>query len=143
MTPDPSTVTPDTLLTEVVEEIIEERYSGVPVVDDGEIVGLVEVGDLLPHPSQVPFSQVPALEFQGEWVDEEHLEPYHDQLRQLRVAEVMRPNPITVPDDAPISSILRQLVESEARRLLVVDEEGALVGVVTRTDLLKSITGWP
>lgn len=143
MTSDPSTVTPDTLLTEVAEEIIDERYSGVPVVDEGALVGLVEVGDLLPHPEQVPFSQVDVLEFQGEWVDEEHLEAYYEVLQELRVEAVMRTDPVTVKPDARLGRIIRRLVEDDARRLLVVDEEDGLVGVMTRTDLLKSIARWP
>lgn len=143
MTADPSTVTPDTLLTDVAEEILAERYSGIPVVEGGELVGLVEVGDLLPHPEQVPFSQVDALEFQGEWVDEERLEAYYDVLKRLKVEAVMRSDPTVVPPDTALGEVIRQLVEDEARRLCIVDEDGELVGVATRTDVLKAITRWP
>lgn len=143
MTSDPSTVTPDTLLTAVADEIIEERYSGVPVVDeDDELVGIVEVGDLLPHPEQVPFSQVDVLEFQGEWVDEEHLENYYELLQELRVEAVMRTDPVTAERGAPLGKVIRRLLEEDARRIVVLDE-GEVIGVVTRTDLLKSFVGWP
>jgi CBS domain-containing protein len=143
MTSDPSTVTPETLLTDVAEEIIQQRYSGVPVVDDKEVVGLVEVGDLLPHPEQVPFSQVDALEFQGEWVDEDRLEAYYDVLQRLRVEAVMRTDPTTVEPGARLGEIIRKLLEDDVRRLLVTDEDDELVGVITRTDLLKSFARWP
>lgn len=143
MTRDPSTVAPDTLLTDVAEEILEENYSGVPVVEAGELVGLVEVGDLLPHPEQVPFSRVDVLEFQGEWVDEERLEAYYDVLQRLKVEAVMRSDPTVVAPDTPLGEVIRKLLDDEARRLCIVDEDGALIGVVTRTDVLKAITGWP
>jgi CBS domain-containing protein len=143
MTPDPSTVSPDTLLTTVADEIIEERYSGIPVVDEGEVVGLVEVGDLLPQPDQVPFSQVPVLEFQGEWIDEAHLEKFSEDLQRMKVHEVMRPEPLTAKPKAPLGKVIRKLLEDDSRRLLVIDEDGDLVGVVTRTDLLRAFSRWP
>lgn len=144
MTEDPSTVTPDTFLTEVAEEIIEERYSGVPVVDEtGEVVGLVEVGDLLPQPSQVPFTRIPVLDFQGEWIDEDELEKFSEDLQRMTVEEVMRRDPAIVSPDAPLGKIVDTLVGENSRRLLVVNEEGELVGVVTRTDLLRAFSRWP
>lgn len=143
MTSDPSTVSPETPLTEVADEIIEERYSGVPVVEGNEVVGLVEVADLLPQPSQVPFSQVPVLEFQGEWIDEDHLEEFSEDLQRMNVGQVMRPDPSIVRPDEPLGAIIRKLVESESRRLLVIEEGGGLVGVVTRTDLLRAFSRWP
>lgn len=143
MTANPSTVRPDTLLTEAAEEIIEERYSGMPVVDEeGHLVGLLEVADLLPFPSQVPFSQVPVLEFQGEWLDEDDLDAFSEGLRTMTVKEVMRTEPPTVPPNTPLAKVLRKLIEEGDRRLLVVDEEDKLVGVVTRTDLLRAFYGW-
>lgn len=141
MTSDPSTVTPDTPLTLVAEEIIEERYSGVPVVDEqGRLVGLVEVEDLLPQPSQVPFTRIPVLEFQGEWIEESTLEEYTEELQRLTVERVMREEPVTVEPDDPIGKVLEALLSGEARRVFVA-EEGELVGVVTRTDLLAAFVG--
>lgn len=141
MTSDLSTVTPDTPLTEVAREIIDERYSGVPVVDDeGTLVGVVEVEDILPQPSQVPFTRIPVMEFQGEWVEEDDLERYSRELQSSSVERVMRTNPLTVAPDARIGEVLVELVRGPARRIFVLDD-GELVGVVTRTDLLASLTG--
>lgn len=143
MTADPRTVGPDTLLTTVAEEIIEERYSGLPVVDDGELLGLLEVGDLLPQPSQVPFSKVPVLEFEGEWIDEDDLDDFAEGLESLTVEKVMRTNDLPViKADQPLGEAIKLLVEDRVRRLLAVDEEDNLVGVVTRTDLLKAFYRW-
>lgn len=141
MTSDPSSVSPDTPLMIVAEEIIEERYSGVPVIDDaGQLVGLVEVEDLLPKPSNVPFTRIPVLEFQGEWIEEDTLEQYSAELERATVERVMREDPITVAPDDPIGAVLEALLSGSARRVFVVDDE-ELVGVVTRTDLLAAFTG--
>lgn len=144
MTSNPSTVTPDTMLTEVAEEIIEQRYSGVPVVGDtGELVGVVEVEDLLPRSTQVPFTDVPVLEFQGEWIEEDTLERYSRDLQGLTVDRVMRTDLLKVSPDTRLAEVLASLIEGVHRRVLVVDENNRLVGVVTRTDLLRVFSRWP
>ena len=143
MTPDPVTAPPDTPVTDIVDAIIEKRFSGLPVVENGEVVGLVEVGDLLPRPSNVPFSDVEVLEFQDEWIEEDDLENFYEAIEGLTAKRVMRTDelPIIAPD-VPLTEILHQIVEEGPRRFLVVDEEG-LVGVVTRKDLLDVFYRWP
>lgn len=137
MTRDVSTIDPGSPLLVAAEEIIEKRYSGIPVTDDGELVGLLEVEDLLPKPSQVPFTRVPVLDFQGEWVDEDDLSAFYEALQEMTVGEVMRVELPTIPVDAPLGKALNELVQRNYRRLLAVDEEGRLMGVLTRTDLLR------
>jgi CBS domain-containing protein len=144
MTPDPVTASPDTPVTDIVDAIIEKRFSGLPVVENGEVVGLVEVGDLLPRPSNVPFSDVEVLEFQDEWIEEDDLENFYEAIEGLTAERVMRTDelPIIAPD-VPLTEILHQIVEEGPRRFLVVDEEEGLVGVVTRKDLLDVFYRWP
>lgn len=144
MTPDPVTATPDTPVTDIVDAIIEKRFSGLPVIEADQLVGLVEVGDLLPHPSQVPFSDVEVLEFQDEWIEEDDLEDFYEVLEDLRAEQVMRTDELpTVEPDVPLNSILHRLLDGGSRRLLVVDDEEGLVGVVTRKDLLDVFYRWP
>jgi CBS domain-containing protein len=47
MTPDPVTCHPDAPLCEVMEEIFRHRVGQMPVVEDGDLVGIVSVGDLI------------------------------------------------------------------------------------------------
>jgi len=143
MTADPVTVESGASVREVVNAIIEKRFSGVPVVDDGELVGLVEVMDLLPHPGNVPFSDVDVLEFQGEWLEEDgDLDEFLESLDDVKVRDVMRTEVPTVRSDATVGEILRRLVDEDCRRLLVLDDDGKLMGVVTRKDLLDAFYRW-
>lgn len=141
MTADPDTVAPDTSLAVVAEMIMEAPYSGLPIARDGTPVGVVEVGDLLPRPGQVPGTDVAVLEFQGEWVEEEGAEEFIEALRNRQVEEVMREEFVTIAPDAAFGEALRALVEEDHRRLLVVDEDEKIIGIVTRTDLLRLLTG--
>jgi len=53
-----------------------------------------------------------------------------------KVEAVMTRYPRTIPVDAPIESVVRTMRELELRRLLVVDEEQGLVGLVSIDDAL-------
>lgn len=143
MTPDPDVATPGTPLVDVAEKIIERRYSGMPVCDDdGHPVGVVEVGDLLPRPGQVPATNVPVLQFHGEWVEEQGVEGFLETLRQTKVEAVMRTEFLGIGPAATIGEALTALVVHDHRRVLVVSEDGEdLLGVVTRTDLLRILAG--
>lgn len=137
MTGEVNTISPDALLVTAAREILEKRYSGIPVTANDELVGLLEVEDLLPRPSQVPFTRVPVLEFQGGWVEEDDLSAFYEALQDMTVGEVMRVELPTIPADASLGKALMELIQNEYRRLLAVDDEGRLVGVLTRTDLLR------
>lgn len=139
MTSEPSTASPTAPLQAVAREIVEERYSGLPVVEDGRLVGTVEVGDLLPQSGQVPFTRVAVLEFHGEWLEEDEMQEYARALREMTVSEVMARDPPTVSPGDSVGAALAKLVEAGVRRLTVVDDE-RVVGIVTRTDLLRAFT---
>ena len=47
MTPDPTTVTPDTLLDEAARMILELKVGGLPVVEQGKLVGIITETDLI------------------------------------------------------------------------------------------------
>lgn len=141
MTPDPATVSPGTRLPVVVETLLDAPYSGLPVVDGDRLVGLVEVDHMLPRSSNVPFSRVPVLEFQDEWVGEDELQPFVDSFGDLTVGDVMRQDPPTMRPGESAGEALHRLVTEPIRRLPIVDSSGHLVGVLTRKDLLRLFTG--
>lgn len=47
MTPDPVTVTPDTAIEDVARTILEMKVGGLPVVENGKLVGIITETDLL------------------------------------------------------------------------------------------------
>ncbi|GBD42134.1 Magnesium transporter MgtE [bacterium HR39] len=57
--------------------------------------------------------------------------------------DVMTPNPVTVRPDTPLSEIARILEERHIKRVPVVDEQGRLVGIVSRADLLRALAARP
>lgn len=57
----------------------------------------------------------------------------------MLVREYMTPNPVTVSPTASVPDALRIMREKSFRRLPVVDDKGALVGIVTEKDLLAAL----
>jgi len=59
------------------------------------------------------------------------------ELAKVTAREIMTKNPITVKQDTPATEILRLLEEKHLIRMPVVEDEGKLVGVVSRRDIME------
>ncbi len=59
-------------------------------------------------------------------------------MQSLSVAEVMNPSVITVSDEAPLAEALKLMHTNRVSALVVVDHAGAMVGVISQTDLLRA-----
>ncbi|ADW22649.1 CBS domain-containing protein [Thermus scotoductus] len=140
MTPNPDTIGPEATLEEAARRILEKRYGSLPVVDrEGCLLGLLQVEELLPHPENIPFSDVEALQLFGEWVNGEFLEDIYRRYQKTPVKAVMRTDiPRLHPED-PVGTALQTLLTSEVRHLPVVDQGNRVVGILTRSDFLKLI----
>lgn len=125
------TVTPDTPYKDIAELLAGHQVSAVPVVDvDGLPIGVVSEADLLPKAEYQDLDE--PSRFAGprrrqEW----------EKAQGLTASDLMSRNPMTVDEDTPIPRVARELARSGVRRLLVVDDGGRLVGIVSRRDLLR------
>jgi CBS domain-containing protein len=59
-------------------------------------------------------------------------------MEALRVSDVMNASVITVSDEAPLSEVIGLMREHNISGLVVVDHAGQMVGVISKTDLLRS-----
>ncbi len=99
-------------MREALELLIEHEISGLPVVDpDGRIVGVLTEKDLL---------------------------KLFSEPRARTVGSVMTRIPMTIDVDEPLVEVLDCLMTYDFRRVLI-QEQGKLVGVVSRADLMPAI----
>ncbi|MFI0543371.1 CBS domain-containing protein [Streptomyces sp. WSLK1-3] len=115
---------------EMVQLMQDRRISALPVLDgEGRVVGVVSEADLLPKE-----------EFRDSDPDR------YTQLRRLTdlakagavtAQELMTSPVLTTRPDATLAQAARTMAHAKVKRLPVVDERGLLVGVVSRSDLLK------
>ncbi|MER3452034.1 MAG: histidine kinase [Thermus sp.] len=140
MDKNPVVVPEEATLEEAARILLKNRYGGLPVVGQGgRLKGVLLVEDLLPKPENLPFSDVEALQLFGEWVDEGALEEVYRRYQATRVKEVMRKEvPWVHPKDS-FGKALEILLTTDFHHLPVVDKEGKVVGILSRSDFLKFI----
>jgi CBS domain-containing protein len=118
---------------ELVRLLNEHRVTAVPVLDDAGrlVVGVVSESDLaLKEVAPLREAHTPAFETaqrRGE----------RAKAASLTAAELMTAPAVTVGPEELVAAAARRMYARDVKRLPVVDRSGALVGIVTRADLLK------
>jgi CBS domain-containing protein len=136
MTRDVVSVTPDRPLKDVAAALVERGVSGLPVCDeDGAVVGVLSEADLLVKQGGAPERSGGLFA----WLVDTASAPDLAKLRAHTAGEAMTAPAITVESGAPVSEAARTMVSLGVNRLPVV-EDGRLVGIVTRADLVRLFT---
>jgi CBS domain-containing protein len=122
-------------LKELATVLTEHQISGVPVTDaDGKVIGVVSEADVLMKQVGRPISRRRPLE----WIFGES----HDAEEMRRrvastVGEAMTAPAVTVEGSRPLREAAALMVDSKVNRLPVLDD-GKLVGILTRADLVRA-----
>ena len=136
MTRDVVSVTPETPLKDVAAVLVERGVSGLPVCDaDGAVVGVLSEADLLVKQGGSPDRSGGLFA----WLVETASAPDLAKLRAHTAGEAMTTPAVTVPAGSAVSEAARTMVSLGVNRLPVV-EDGRLVGIVTRADLVRLFT---
>jgi CBS domain-containing protein len=131
------TIGPEMPVRQLAKLLLERRISAVPVVEeDGRLLGIVSEGDLI---HQLGSERGGKRSWLRDLVASSNLRA-HDYLRgHGRVArEVMTADVATVAETTTVAEIVDLLERRRIKRVPVV-RDGALVGVVSRSDLLRAL----
>ena len=139
----PASVSIDTKVEDVVRTLHDNELPGVPVLDgDGRLAGIVTEADLVLPDDQGDLHLPHYINLFGGTVFLEPLGRYEKRLRKAfasTAADMMTKDPDTVGPDASVKEAARLIHESGHNRLPVVEDDGRLVGVITRVDLLGAL----
>ncbi len=139
MTKDVIHISPAVGVRHAVALMLQNDVSGLPVVDDqGRVCGMLTEGDLLLR-REIRLSQRPARA--PEVISELDLERYITS-NGWSVADVMSQDVIVAGPDSEISDIAESLQAHRIKRLPIV-EDGRLIGIVSRRDILPIIIDAP
>ncbi len=134
MTRDVVTVGPEMPLKDVASILAERRISGLPVVgDQHNVLGVVSEADILVK-EQGPEPRHGGLFgwlLEGGRVDE-------GKLAARTAGDAMTSPAIAIRPEKQVSEAARLMTESGIKRLPIVDADGKLVGIVTRSDLVRA-----
>jgi CBS domain-containing protein len=133
-------VDPETSCREAARLLASKSITGMPVVDrSGQVVGMVTEADLIRQPDQH------ADEIGAWWLDMladgfdlapdflEHVRSSRNQVRGVMTSQVL-----SVGENAPLGEVARLLEQHRVKRVVVL-RDGALVGVVSRADLVRAM----
>lgn len=115
-------VHPETSVPEALTMMRREKIRRLPVVDHGQLVGIVTDRDLL-HASASPATTLSVWEL-------------NYLLSKLTVAKVMSTEVITVTENTPIEEAARLMADNKIGGLPVM-RDGNVVGMITETDLFR------
>jgi CBS domain-containing protein len=136
MTPDVICATPETPVSELIRLMLDNRISAVPIVADGQIVGIVSEGDLLRRSETGTEPRV------SRWLEmvtsSSQLAADYTRTHGRKAAEVMTHEVITVADTTPIA-VVAQLLETRRIKRVPVMRNGRLVGIVSRRNLIQAL----
>jgi CBS domain-containing protein len=132
-------VRPESPLSEMLQVMLDRRISGVPVVDaDGKLVGMITEGDCLRRVETG--TQIKRPLWREIFTGPEKLAEEYVRAPGRKVSEVMTANPITVTEDTEVSEIIHLMEKNRIKRLPVMRGD-AVVGIVSRANLIQALTG--
>ncbi len=144
MTTDVLTFRPTDTVETAARALIDRRLGGAPVVEeDGTVLGLLEDDDLIVQDTRLHFPTVISL-FGGYLELPSSLHRFESDLRKAvgaTVSDVMDADAPTCRPDDTLENVATGLHERNSSRMAVVDDDGRLVGIVSRGDLVRAIVG--
>ena len=122
MTLDPIVIGSDQRASEAERLLKTYRVSGLPVVDRGELIGLISQADLMVARSSEMIG--------ANW-------------ERMRVRHLMSTPAVTVHATATLAHAASLMIQRHIHRLVVVGDDGSPIGVLTTLDLLRVLTEDP
>jgi len=131
---------PDATVRELADLLAAHSISGVPVIDaQGALVGVVTEGDVIMQDAELHFPHY--LQFLDSVIYLESVRRFEERFRKTfgnKVADVMSTEVVTVGPDATVHEVTTLMTDNSVNRLPVVDE-GRVVGIITRGDIVRAI----
>ncbi|HEX6207278.1 MAG TPA: CBS domain-containing protein [Actinomycetota bacterium] len=122
---------------DVVRMMLEHRVSGVPVLDgEGRLTGIVTEADLLTleEGKVEPKHRRSFLEW---LVQPGRLAEIEAEAAEVRAADIMTPSVVTARPELTVPEAAKLMLDAQVKRLPVIDEDGKVLGIVSRRDLLQ------
>jgi CBS-domain-containing membrane protein len=131
------TVKPSATVQEVANLFLEKQISAAPVLDNkSELVGIVSEGDLL-HRVEAGTERHRSWRLEG-FVGNDTLAAEYVKARGRKASDVMTRSVITATPQTPLHEVAT-LMEKNAIKRVPILENGQLVGVVSRANLLQAV----
>jgi CBS domain-containing protein len=137
MSYDVVTIGPDDTIQQAAGLMLRNRFSGLPVVDaGGALIGIITEGDFLRR------NETGTLRRRSRWMEfllgPGRLGEEYTHAAGRHVREVMTHEVYTVEEDTPLQTLV-ELMDRHRVKRLPVTHGGQLVGMITRTNLVRAV----
>lgn len=136
------TVTPDQPLHEVAKLLLDKRIGGFPVTENNKLVGIITEGNLMSLigvPARQTTSSSPLKKLQNLWHGpEQGVHSRGDKVRNSMTSPVITAKPADSLEHA-----LMLMRQHQVTRLVIVDEQQQVEGILTRSDILRFTSAVP
>lgn len=131
-------VSTETKVKDVCRLIFGAGINGVPVLEKKKVVGFITEKDILApfFPSITEYIEDP---FRSS--DFEAMEQNVKDLLNLPVRKLMSSDPTTINESTPLLRAQSLMMVKKIGRLPVVDDNGNLVGIISRGDIFRAVVG--
>jgi CBS domain-containing protein len=132
-------VRPDAAIAEAIKLMLDNRISGLPVIDEGgRLVGILTEGDLLRR------GETATERHRPRWLEilmgPGRLAEEYVRTHGRKIGEVMTRDPVCVRPDTTLKEIVELMERHRIKRVPVLDDE-VPVGILSRADLLRGLAG--
>jgi CBS domain-containing protein len=132
-------VRPDATVAEAIRTMLDNRISGLPVIDEaGRLVGILTEGDLLRRGETGTERQ------RSRWLEilmgPGRLAGEYVRTHGRKIGEVMTRDVVSVTPDTPLKEVVELMERHRIKRVPVLDGE-VLVGILSRADFLRAVLG--
>jgi len=137
---DVPTVSPDDSIPTVARIMAEHGLAGVPVVENGEIVGIITETDMIAREATVDVP--PVIPVLGAVFVADAGRDFKQELRQVlavTAGQLMTSPVYNIKASATLEQVATLMVDKRVNPVPVVDDQLNLVGIVSRADLVRVI----
>ena len=128
---------PEDSVKDALAILANRQISGLPVIDaQGKLVGMFTEKEVLSYILPSYIEKVGRFIYQA---DPKATKRKFAELAQIKVSQLMRKDVISVTEEASLVEAARVMLTQKARRLLVLDAMGKVVGIIARSDVLSAM----
>ena len=137
------TISPEESISNAIDKMAKNNISGLIVVEDEKVVGVISESDVL----KIFKSEFPELKLSSNIslsifsLIKSGIKIIREikKIGKLKVKDLMSKKVFFVKPEDTILEAARIMSKKDVRRLPVIDENGKLVGVISRTDILRAL----
>src|SRR3954465_3177133 len=134
------TASPATTIAELARLMVEHRVPGLPVIAQGELVGIVTEADLIQREATVDMPSI--VTFLDAVIVADAGTPFEEELRRVVATtadELMTSPVISIRDSATVAELATLMLQQRINPVPVVDDARQIVGLATRSGIIELI----